>query len=105
MQDDTIEIMNMKRQKPVTPYDFVVDRSSKVGNPFILKTERDRAKVCEEYEKYFALNKGDPQFVKVLAAMLAAHKKYGKLRLFCWCAPKRCHAETIKKHMLGELFG
>jgi hypothetical protein len=28
--------------------------------------------------------------------MLAAYRQYGKLRLFCWCAPEQCHGETIK---------
>ncbi|WP_068768630.1 DUF4326 domain-containing protein [Termitidicoccus mucosus] len=28
--------------------------------------------------------------------LLAAAQKHGNLRLHCWCAPKRCHAETIK---------
>ena len=25
-------------------------------------------------------------------------QEYGKLELFCWCFPKRCHAESIKKY-------
>lgn len=27
------------------------------------------------------------------------HNTYGKLNLFCWCSPKRCHSETIKNYL------
>ena len=28
--------------------------------------------------------------------------EFGKVRLFCWCAPKRCHGETIKKWLIEK---
>ena len=36
-------------------------------------------------------------FYMYLKTLLDTYKQYGKLNLFCWCAPKRCHAKIIKE--------
>ena len=41
------------------------------------------------------------RFTAELERLKKLHVEYGKLRLFCWCAPKRCHAETIKQFLEG----
>lgn len=92
--------MNLSGAKPEFAYDFIVDRRSPVGNPFIMKDESDEERnlVCDQYEDYFSRASRDKSVVEHhLRTMLKAHEKYGKLRLFCWCTPKRCHSETIKK--------
>jgi hypothetical protein len=38
-------------------------------------------------------------FMNELRTLYKIYKQYGKLRLFCWCYPRRCHAETIKKFL------
>ena len=40
-----------------------------------------------------------PKVKDYLDSLIATYKIYGKLRLFCWCAPKRCHGETIKRYL------
>jgi hypothetical protein len=69
-----------------------------------MKSEKDRDSVCDLYEEYFhtVLVKFD-YFDKALFNLKDIFKKYGKLELFCWCAPKRCHGETIKKYILDSI--
>lgn len=93
-----IEIINLRYNKTENPYDIRVDRESVLGNPFYMKTELDRDKVCNMYHNYFAhmLSQNDKPFVNELQRLKEIHEEYNKLNLFCWCAPIRCHAETIK---------
>lgn len=92
-----ILICNLRKEKCNMPYDVRVDRSSILGNPFPMKNEDDRYNVCYKYDKYFdeRINK-DENFKKELIRIYNIYEKYGKVRLFCWCAPKRCHAEKIR---------
>lgn len=95
-----IEICNLKQIKPSQPYDYKVDRTNKIlGNPFFMETENKRIEVCEKYEKWIIkkLKDNDPLTIKEFKKMYEIYKKYNKLRLFCWCYPQKCHAETIKK--------
>ena len=98
-----IEIMNLRNSKPEYPWDFKIDRTSPVGNPFKLSTEMSRDRSCNLYHKYvYAVwgikYKAHPEFIEYIKDMVRILKEYKKLRLFCWCAPLRCHGES-----LGEL--
>lgn len=76
-----------------------VDRTSAIGNPFKMNSENERDKVCDEYEAYFnkkVTEKTDITFMNELRTIYKLAKE-GDVYLACWCAPKRCHAETIKK--------
>lgn len=100
-----VQIMNLRTAQIEYPWDVRVDRKSALGNPFYMHSEAERDKVCEQYAAYFKQrternNPGDP-FMQELKRIRLLYKQYGKLRLFCWCAPKRCHAETIKDYLLG----
>ena len=81
-----IEIKNLRFDKSI------------LGNPYFMKNEGLRDEVCKKYELYFynQIAKNNQAFLNELRNLYKIHRKYGKLRLFCWCAPKRCHAETIK---------
>jgi phage-related protein len=61
-----------------------------------MKDESVRDKVCDEYEEYFYKRLKD---CATMQRIINYYKEHGQLRLFCWCAPKRCHAETIKKYI------
>ena len=85
-------------------WDFRVDRVSPVGNPFYMRSESGRDAVCDKYETYFYEQlESNLKFNEYLQVMLSALKKYGKLNLYCWCAPKRCHAETIKMWLENQI--
>ena len=96
-----IEICNLRKQKPIEPYDVKVDRSSILGNPFVMRSEIERDSVCDKYELHFKskIKNKSERFLNEILNLINIYKKYNKLRLFCWCSPKRCHAETIKKYI------
>lgn len=94
----TIEICNLRNKKPKYLYDVIVDRSSPLGNPFVMETEEFRNEVCNKYLDYF-IEQNDMLFIIELNYLYDLYIKHKKLRLFCWCAPKRCHAETIRDYI------
>ena len=99
-----IEICNLRYESIKFDYDVRVDRSNVLGNPFVMKNEWERDEVIEKYKEYFEEKiKKDEKFLKELYRLRDLYKKYGKLRLFCWCFPKKCHAEVIKFFVEYEL--
>lgn len=113
-----IEICSLRTTKPQYEYDVRVDRQSVLGNPFKMDNESQRNAVCDEYAVYFdgivtnnwsvlhnycVSSDEREEFMTELRRLYKLAKKHGKLRLFCWCAPKRCHAETIKRFLWKHL--
>ena len=97
----TVTIKNLRYERPQAEWQVRVDRTSLLGNPFHMSDESQRNKVCDKYEAYFnwIMQMKSSAFYKEVERLLIIMKKHGKLELFCWCAPKRCHAETIKKYI------
>lgn len=62
-------------------------RSSKWGNPFVLRndTDAERERVISEYREWLV---AQPELMGSLEELR------GK-RLGCWCAPKRCHGDVL----------
>jgi len=81
-----------------------VDRTT-VGNPFRMYTEEQRDEVCDKYESYFyrRLQK-DKKFRDYVEYIVDTARKHD-VALGCWCYPKRCHAETIKRYVEERLRG
>ena len=99
----SIMIKNLRTSKPTQPWQVRVDRASVLGNPYYMHNELERDKVCDSYYTYFLKQLPyDTAFTQELSRLLKLYEQYGKLELFCWCAPKRCHAETIREHLLAE---
>lgn len=79
-------VWNKNTEKP--PKDAVfVGRPSKWGNPFLLAGEHTRDLVCDNYETY--LYRDRPDLVD------DAKEELDGKDLVCYCAPKRCHADTL----------
>ena len=102
-----IEIISMRKYHRVHDYDFRVDRSTSIGNPFPMKSESEEEsnRVCDKFEDYLKELIRREVVTEYLQQMFDAYRLHGKLRLFCWCAPKRCHTETMRKHLerkIGE---
>lgn len=97
-----ILIKNLRKEKPSHSWDVKVDRSSWLGNQFVMKNETERDKVCDQYKEWFYEELYDSAMQAELSLLKDILTKYGKLNLFCWCAPKRCHAETIKEYLEME---
>ena len=95
-----IEICNLRNERMRFAYDVRVDRASVLGNPYYMQNESKRDEVCDKYAIYFKerlLNSNVA--IKELQRIWKLHNQYGKVRLFCWCAPKRCHAEVIREFL------
>lgn len=63
------------------------DRFSDFGNPFEMDKDGDRDTVCDNYEQHY------------LPFKPSIHKQLMNLKgkaLGCWCAPLRCHCDTLK---------
>ncbi len=81
-----------------------VDRTSVLGNPFYMKDETQRNDVCDRYVTYFNTiledrkAKENQVFLEELRRIYTI-AKVQDVALGCWCAPKRCHAETIQKFL------
>lgn len=107
MKKYEVEIRNL-RDSPLhhMENEFRVDRQSIVGNPFYMANESIRDDVCDRYEEYFNKQVNtNPAFRRYLEEISTALRKYEKVYLYCWCYPKRCHAETIKKWLLQNIQG
>ena len=96
-----IIIKNLRFSKPQFAWQVRVDRASVLGNPYYMENETQRDKVCDLYGAYFKENIQDPNsaFYQEIQRLYSILKEYRKLELYCWCAPKRCHAESIKKYL------
>jgi hypothetical protein len=94
---------NLSKDNITQHYYIIVGITIVLGNPFKMKNEKDRNLVCDHYHEWFYKNTHGPRFFAMLQELEELYKKYSKLNLFCWCAPKRCHAETIKEYVETQL--
>ncbi len=63
-----------------------IGRGSPYGNPFIIGKDGDRDEVCDKFD------------VMLLGNKELLHKVWVALKgkdLECFCAPKRCHGDTL----------
>lgn len=75
-----------KYHKTAPPNAVYIGRGSPYGNPFVIGKHGDRDDVCDKYEAML-LN------TPTLLAKVKVELK-GK-DLVCFCAPKRCHGDTL----------
>ena len=95
-----IQICNLRDERPVYPWDFVVDRRTPLGNPQPITPNYSRDRVCDIYEANFRqLLADNVKASMAICELLTALLRFDELRLFCWCAPQRCHAETIARYL------
>lgn len=107
MKGYKVEIRNLRMERCAgAAWEFRVDRASPIGNPFYMANENMRNDVCDKYEVYFNEQmKTNFKFRQYAESILNALKIYRRVALYCWCAPKRCHAETIKHWLEQQLQG
>lgn len=81
-------------------------RGSALGNPFVMKSEADRDKVCDAYDEYLRrkIEEGNNPQCEQLNNIWAKWMK-SDIALICFCAPKRCHCETIKAVLIEAYKG
>ena len=83
-----VEVVSFRTTKDFgKPGDVRIDRGSKWGNPFHIGKDGNRDQVCDKYQQYFEQSNLD------IRELIDAK------RLFCWCAPLRCHGDYLKKRI------
>ena len=94
----TVTVVNKYKE----PNNIYCGRGSALGNPFNMSHESQRDSVCDRYELWFTemviTSRGDSPFFKRLDRIVKAAKE-GDVNLGCFCAPKRCHCDTIKAYV------
>ena len=95
-----IRIVNLQNYVPVEGEMLIkVDRTSPVGNPFRMHDESQRDRVCEWYEEHFQRSMKNNALFQHYINYIVEKNQITNIALGCWCAPKRCHAETILKYV------
>lgn len=84
-------------RKALRPDSMYIGRGSHLGNPFVMDAKHTRDMVCDDYEEWFKLHKDDAKVKQQLGTLLARLKTTGSVKLGCYCAPQRCHGDTIKR--------
>ncbi len=82
-----------------------IGRGSDFGNPFPMKnaSQAERDRVCDNFiihlkDEWLNARKGNPSPLAQGIISLATRVASGeKLALQCFCAPQRCHGDTIKE--------
>lgn len=100
-----IYVENSYAKTPRKATKIYIGRGSPVGNPFPMRnrSREERDRVCDLYAEWFSMavsaktKQGDS--IREYLELIAASAKDGDVELMCFCAPKRCHGETIKRYL------
>jgi hypothetical protein len=82
-------IRNLRDEVPESGQDVIVDRRTEWGNPFRMGRGFSRGTVIQTHRRWLW---GEIKAGRLELSHLT--ELHGKT-LFCWCAPQRCHAETL----------
>jgi hypothetical protein len=94
MEDTMITVENKKHGAR----GIYIGRPSPLGNPFPLHREAERVAVIRDYEEWLAEQLLDPSSAaSIEMSRLAALARKQDICLVCFCAPKACHADIIKR--------
>ena len=93
-----VAILVLNKRNAATRSEYV-GRPSPLGNPFKLERESNRDAVIGQYEVWLRerITARDQRVCEELNRLYVIARDAGLLELVCWCAPKRCHAEVIRK--------
>ena len=85
--------------------DFYIGRGSPLGNPYPITATATREAVIDRY-RFWLREKLTEENHEVLYELnrIARRVMDGKpVRLICFCAPKPCHGDVIKKTILDAI--
>lgn len=78
--------------------------NSPLGNPYPIEGKQTRDIVCDKYEKYLYKEVANNNTL-IINELKRLHQKgleQGYLKLGCFCVPKRCHVESIRKFLIED---
>lgn len=94
-----LKVTIVNKYKTNKPYIYA-GRGSVFGNPFPMHGPSDRDRVCDLYEDYFQREiQAKGRLYEACEDLINSHEE---VVLGCFCAPKRCHVETIKRYLERE---
>ena len=73
---------------------YYCGRGSPLGNPYVIGRDGTRDEVCDKYDAWIDTQ---PQLRPLIASLKGRD-------LVCFCAPKRCHCETVRRRANPDLF-
>lgn len=72
-----------------------------MGNPFHMTSEQDRDAVCDNYACWLEGQGPDDHARKVIHRLADKLAEGKSIALYCHCAPKRCHCDSIAQFALA----
>ena len=98
-----ITVVNMKTHEP-TGHDIYIGRGSPLGNPKPISHLTTREEALVYYEDHLArkLKEKDKPIRDELNRIHKAAKA-GDVNLVCYCKPRDCHGDIIKRLIEGKL--
>lgn len=99
-----IQVLNKKDSND----GYYIGRGSPLGNPYDFTGSKhpqvkyrvnSRKEAIEGFSSYLdkELNDGNPEICDAINELIIKHKKKENIDLLCFCSPKSCHGEVIKK--------
>lgn len=74
-------VVHLKKE----PFDVLIDRRTRWGNPFVIGNDGDRDEVIAKYRAW----------IKTQPDLLAALPELRGKVLGCWCKPDACHGDVL----------
>jgi len=96
---DMIHIVNKRIYKGTDGW--LVDRSSPLGNPFLVDAKTSRTMAIAQYREWLLkrLETYNPTS-KAFMVLVEYYRQEGSMTLICHCSPLSCHAEVIREFVL-----
>lgn len=96
-----IRIINKSDTQVYSGTTVYIGRPTILGNPFPLNGEVSRKRVIDQYEEWLKnqVNQGNRKIINDLKRLKGISSE-GDLNLQCFCSPKQCHGDVIKKAIL-----
>lgn len=108
-----ISIININTDKTTYPNYYYIGRPSILSNPYThLDVEKtlalfqcsDREETIEKYSEYFDIMYGhNKEFTDIVDEIFEKYKNGEEIYLGCFCKPKTCHGDVIKKKLEERL--
>jgi len=108
-----INIININTDKTTYPNYYYIGRPSILSNPYTyLDVEKtlalfqcsDREETIEKYGEYFDIMYGhNKEFTDIVDEIFEKYKNGEEVYLGCFCKPKTCHGDVIKKKLEERL--
>lgn len=76
-----------------------IGRGSPLGNPWPITKDQNRDVVCDKYADWIyekIQDTSSPQHLEI-QRLIYLNRAGKDVQLKCFCAPKRCHGDTIKE--------